>query len=89
MSPYLFVVAMEVLSLLLEEGTSNNPLFGFHPRCYGLRLTHLCFADHLLIFSTANINSVQVIKDVLGEFENISGLRANPAKSTCFCAGIS
>jgi hypothetical protein len=30
-----------------------------------------------------------VIKDVLTEFEGLSGLRANPAKSTYFCVGIS
>jgi hypothetical protein len=49
-SPYLFVIAMEILSLLLEESTRDNPQFGFHPKCYGLRLNHLCFADDLLIF---------------------------------------
>jgi hypothetical protein len=89
MSPYLFVIAMEVLCLLLEEETSINPLFEFHPRCVDLRLNHLCFADDLLIFSTASTNFVQVVKEVLGEFEALSRLRANPAKSTCFCAGIS
>jgi hypothetical protein len=67
MSPYLFVIAMEVLCLLLEEETSINPLFEFHPRCAGLRLNHLCFADDLLIFSVASTNFVQVVKEVLGE----------------------
>jgi hypothetical protein len=41
------------------------------------------------MMSAATTNSVQVIKDVLGEFEALSGLKANPAKSTCFCAGTS
>jgi hypothetical protein len=41
-----------------------------------------------LIFSVATLNSVRVIKDVLVEFESLSGLRANPAKSNIFCAGI-
>jgi hypothetical protein len=74
--------------LLLEEETSNNPLFDFHLRCAGLRLNHLCFANDLLIFSAVSTNFVQIVKDVLGEFEALSGLRANPTKSTCFCAGI-
>jgi len=88
MSPYLFVIAMEILSLLLEESSRDNPLFDFHPRCYGIRLTHLWFADDLLIFSVGNLNSMKVIRDVLGEFEGLSGLEVNLAKSTCFCAGI-
>jgi hypothetical protein len=49
MSPYLFVIAMEVLSLLLEW-TAADPHFGFHPRRHSLQLTHLCFANDLLIF---------------------------------------
>jgi hypothetical protein len=31
-SPYLFVMAMEVLSLLLADAVGNIPRFGFHPR---------------------------------------------------------
>ncbi|XP_062173706.1 uncharacterized protein LOC133879186 [Alnus glutinosa] len=74
-SPYLFVLAMEGLSLLLEEIASNNPLFAFHPKCSSIKLTHLCFADDLLIFFAASINSVKAIKGVLDEFELLSGLK--------------
>jgi hypothetical protein len=49
-SPYLFVLAMEILSRLLEDMAVANPRFSFHPRCSSLKLTHLCFADNLLIF---------------------------------------
>jgi hypothetical protein len=87
-SPYLFVLAMEILSLLLEENTYGNPSFGFHPKCANLKLNHLCFADDLLIFSATTLNSVRFIKDVMVEFESLSGLRANPAKSNIFCVGI-
>jgi hypothetical protein len=80
---------MEVLSLLLEETAIINPDFQFHPKCHSLELNHLCFVDDLLIFSAAKLNSVRAIKGVLGEFEGLSGLRANPAKSSVFCAGMS
>jgi hypothetical protein len=87
-SPYLFAVAMEVLSLLLAEGASSSiSRFGFHPKCHDLKLTHLCFADDLLIFS-ANLSSISSIKDILGEFESLSGLKANPAKSSFFCSSV-
>jgi hypothetical protein len=79
---------MEILSLLLEENTYGNPSFGFIPKCANLKLNHLCFADDLLIFSAATLNSVRVIKDVLVEFESLSGLRANPAKSNIFVLEI-
>jgi len=58
-SPYLFVLAMEVLSRLLEAAC-NNLDFQFHPKCSSLKLTHLCFADDLLIFSAAKVISLRV-----------------------------
>jgi hypothetical protein len=87
-SPYLFVVAMEILSLLLAEAATSNPRFGFHLKCHSLKLTHLCFANDLLIFSTANLHSITSIKDTLVEFEGLSGLKSNPTKSSFFCSGV-
>ncbi|XP_062167078.1 uncharacterized protein LOC133873382 [Alnus glutinosa] len=87
-SPYLFVLAMEGLSLLLEEAAAS-PLFSFHPKCKVVRLNHLCFVDDLLIFSAAICNSVSAILSALTEFESLSGLRANPSKSSIFIAGAS
>lgn len=79
---------MEVLSLLLAEAAVNNPRFGFHLKCLSLRLTHLCFADDLLLFSAINLDSISTIKGILLEFKELSGLKANPAKSSFFCSGI-
>jgi len=87
--PYLFVIAMEGLSRLFEEAAIHNPLFDFHPKCSSLKLTHLCFADDLLIFSTASCDSIKVINDVLEEFEELAGLKENPTKSSVFFGGVS
>jgi len=69
-SPYLFVLAMEGLSLLLEEMASSFPFFSFHPRCSLLRLTH------------------QGVLNLLNGFEDLSGLKSNPSKSSVFLAGV-
>jgi hypothetical protein len=87
-SPYLFVLAMEILSRLLAEAASDVERFRFHPKCSKIKLTHLCFADDLLIFSGADMDSVLTIKEVLADFEDLSGLKANPMKSNFFCAGV-
>jgi hypothetical protein len=34
------------------------------------------------------LQSIQTIKEVLNEFEGISGLKANPSKSSVFCASV-
>jgi len=75
LSPYLFVIAMEVLSLLLQEAAATDPRFGFHPWCKSIGLTDLCFADDLFIVSAATTESIQVIQGVLSEFEELSGLK--------------
>jgi hypothetical protein len=49
---------------------------------------HLCFADDLLIFSAAKMDSIHAIKGVLAEFEGLSSLKTNPNKSLVFCAGL-
>ena len=54
-----------------------------------MKLTHLCFADDLLIFSEASLGFIKAIKDALAEFEELSSLKANPSKSSFFCSGIS
>jgi hypothetical protein len=87
-SPYLFVIAMEVFSKIMEDYTKAGSGFSFHPRCSRLQLTHLCFADDLLLFCDASIPSISIVKAALLEFERISGLKANPSKSSFFCSGI-
>ena len=52
LSPYLFVLAMEVFSRILSKASSNGR-FSHHPRCTKLDLTHLCFADDLLFSYSA------------------------------------
>jgi hypothetical protein len=68
-SPYLFVLAIEILSRLLAESAIDKRHFGFHPRCQNLKLTHLCFANDLLIFIAVDMASITIVKNVLGEFE--------------------
>ncbi|XP_071699756.1 uncharacterized protein [Rutidosis leptorrhynchoides] len=68
MSPYLFTLVMEVLTLLLIRN-ANNECFRYHPKCDDQKIINLCFADDLFVFSHADINSVQVISSALEEFK--------------------
>lgn len=49
LSPYLFVLCMNVMSLKIDKAAKDKK-FKFHPRCKSLSLTHLCFADDLMVF---------------------------------------
>ena len=88
LSPYLFVIAMEVLSRLLNR-VAANPNFSFHWRCKKMGLTHLCFADDLMLFCKAEGTSLSLLKNALITFESWSGLSANPDKSNIFLSSVS
>lgn len=83
LSPYLFVIAMHVLSKLLDVAAFSG-LFSYHSKCHKLRSTHLSFPDDLLIFSKGNLETVVGIQCVLQQFYFFSGLQLNPAKSEIF-----
>ncbi|KAL0444910.1 UNVERIFIED_CONTAM: LINE-1 reverse transcriptase [Sesamum latifolium] len=81
MSPYLFVLVMEVLTLLLHQIIDQDGGFSYHWKCEEMQLCQLGFADDLLLFSKANTSSVHIFKHALAVFADLSGLRANLHKS--------
>ncbi|GJW82256.1 RNA-directed DNA polymerase, eukaryota, reverse transcriptase zinc-binding domain protein [Tanacetum coccineum] len=87
-SPYLFTLVMEVLSLLMAKNTQNN-FFKYHQGCKELKITHLCFADDLMVFCHGDVKSVENIKGTLNEFSEYSGLHPNLNKSTVFFGSVS
>lgn len=80
LSPYLFIICMEVLSRLLDQAAKVNK-FDYHPRCKAMNLTHLIFTDDLIIFAGANLHSLNRIKKVLDKFNLWSGLKVSSEKS--------
>lgn len=87
LSPYLFVIAMNCLSLLLNKGAEDGR-FGYHAKCSSSKLTHLCFADDLLIFTDGKLSSVQAILEILEEFATHSGLRISLNKTSFVSCGL-
>ncbi|KAL4018288.1 hypothetical protein IC575_021879 [Cucumis melo] len=85
LSTFLFVMVMEVLSRMLNKIPQS---FHFHHRCEKVKLTHLTFADDLMIFCAANEPSIRFIRECLQKFGELSGLFANPRKSSIFVAGV-
>lgn len=87
-SPYLFVLCMEYLNRCLLE-LQSNALFKFHPRCKSVGLTHVCFADDLLLFTRGDVNSVSQLMTPFKKFSAASGLKENQIKSCVYFGGVS
>jgi hypothetical protein len=79
MSPYLFVLVMEVLSGLMGNLVQNND-FKLHWHCERMHLTDLCFADDLMTFCRVKVGTVSVIKSFLDQFQKLSRLMPNQNK---------
>lgn len=85
-SSLLFVIAMDVLSKMLDQGAVNGR-FGLHPECVAPLITNLSFADDVLIFFDGQSDSLRGILQILEEFRQISGLKINRQKSELLLDG--
>lgn len=56
-SPYLYVILNNVLSKQLNQAAIEG-LFGYHPRCSKVNLTHLIFAIDILVFTDGSETSL-------------------------------
>lgn len=87
LSPYLFVISMNCQSHMLNAAAAISKL-RYHSNCKKVKLTHLSFADDLVIFIEGNIESVQCVLQVLREFEDRSGLAVSMQKTSFFASGL-
>ncbi|KAL1225687.1 putative ribonuclease H protein [Cardamine amara subsp. amara] len=86
-SPFLFVMAMEVFGEMLKSKYASNDI-GYHPLGLNPAVTHLAFADDVMIFFDGAAPSPQGISDTLHHFHHLSGLAMNRDKTTIFLAGL-
>ncbi|KAL2230743.1 UNVERIFIED_CONTAM: Transposon TX1 uncharacterized protein [Sesamum indicum] len=81
LSPFLFVLVMEVLHIGYMQLIEQDMQFKYHWKCEPARVFQLGFADDLLLFCRADLDSVRVLKMGLDQFAEWSGLRLNIQKS--------
>ncbi|RVW81853.1 putative mitochondrial protein [Vitis vinifera] len=90
LSPYLFVLGMEVLSTLIRRAGEGGFLSGCRlrgRRGEELTVSHLLFADDTLIFCKARREQLTNLSWILAWFEAAFGLRINLAKSVLIPVG--
>lgn len=57
-------------------------------KCSRLKITHLAYADDLLIFARGDVTSVTLIMNCLHTFGNTAGLHINLHKSNVYLASV-
>ncbi|XP_028786509.1 uncharacterized protein LOC114742412 [Neltuma alba] len=80
-SPYLFVICMEKLAQMIQERVNKNEWTPISLCKQGPPLSHLFFADDIILFSEVSIHQAAVIHSCLEEFYSRSGLKVNVRKT--------
>ncbi|KAJ4802046.1 RNA-directed DNA polymerase (reverse transcriptase)-related family protein [Rhynchospora pubera] len=84
MSPYCFIMVMEPLTRKLQQALASQQIRGVNlaPTCPTCpTLTHIIYADDLILLGQAELDEVQEMNNIMQEFGAVSGLVINPTKS--------
>lgn len=84
---YLFVLCMEYVSRILTR-LGKLEQFQYHPRCNEVKLTHMCFADDLIMCCKGDYSSCYLMLRVFKLFSDTTGLKANIGKSALYTCGM-
>ncbi|CAA7036314.1 unnamed protein product [Microthlaspi erraticum] len=84
LSPYLFVMCMERLCHLIERSIDEKEWKRISLSRGGPKLSHICFADDLILFAEASVGQIRVIRRVLEKFCKASGQKVSLDKSKIF-----
>ncbi|XP_031127606.1 uncharacterized protein LOC116029699 [Ipomoea triloba] len=82
LSPYLFILCAEGLSVLLNQAERRGDIHGIKVARGAPAVSHLLFADDSLLFFKAIPREVQVVKNILDMYCGASGQAINFDKSS-------
>nr|GEU77833.1 hypothetical protein [Tanacetum cinerariifolium] len=88
MFPYLFTLVMECFALMMARNVKRSPKFQYHYGCRSIKITHVCFANDLLVLCHGDPVLIKVVRDSIDEFGEFSGLLPNFSKSTIFFGSV-
>ena len=88
LSPYLFILAEEVLSRGLRKIFNDGLVKHFHLGRGTMLVSHLLFADDTLVFLRGNKNSLKNLLGFLKLYEGSFGQRISLPKSSMFCSKL-
>nr|XP_004237272.1 uncharacterized protein LOC101266714 [Solanum lycopersicum] len=81
LSPALFIIGAEVLSRNLNLVHHNHLYRGFSMEKKGPQINHLSFADDIIIFTSTDRRSLNLIMRIIEDYEKVSDQKVNKDKS--------
>ena len=87
MSPILFNIMVDMLSILIKRAKNDGQIKGVIPHLLEDGLSILQYANDTIIFLEDNLEQAKNLKLLLCAFEQLFGLKINFHKSELFCFG--
>ena len=84
LSPYIFVMCLERLSQIINRRVEENSWKPFSVRRNGLKISHLCFADDMLLFTEASLEQLEIVSQCMDMFCSTSGQKVSATKTRIF-----
>ncbi|KAJ4757665.1 RNA-directed DNA polymerase (reverse transcriptase)-related family protein [Rhynchospora pubera] len=81
MSPYVFIMAMEILTRVMTKAMAHGQIKGVKVAENGPRISHVIYADDLVLMGDTNEQELREFVHIMVSFGNVSGLVINPVKS--------
>ncbi|GKA43681.1 putative reverse transcriptase domain, reverse transcriptase zinc-binding domain protein [Tanacetum coccineum] len=89
MSPYLFTLVMEILTLIFKHKIREDDDFVCHNKCSKQKIINICFADDFIMFARGDVQSAKTLIEALNELKDVLGLVPSISKSTIFFCNVS
>lgn len=86
LSPMLFVIVVEALHVLMERAKSTSLITSFSIENAAYEVSHLQFANYIIIYCDASLAQVDMLKLLLKWLEWLLGLKSNYGK--CEIIGV-
>ncbi|KAK9904390.1 hypothetical protein M0R45_000756 [Rubus argutus] len=86
LSPYIFVLCMEKLSHLIQIAVDIGEWKAVRASQSGPKVSHLFFADDLMLFAEASQEQADTLKQCLDVFCSLSGQSVSYDKSLIYCS---
>ncbi|VFQ89694.1 unnamed protein product [Cuscuta campestris] len=84
LSPLLFILASEAFSRTIKKETASGSLSPYYLGMHYTPITHLAFADDLILFTKGDSPTVTRIKMLLSDYEDCSGQQINRGKCSFY-----
>ncbi|GJV28938.1 putative RNA-directed DNA polymerase, eukaryota, reverse transcriptase zinc-binding domain protein, partial [Tanacetum coccineum] len=89
LSPFLFIIIMEGINIVLEDAVASGLIHGTKVGDTNLNISHLFYADDVVIVFEWNKQDMENIIRVMQIFNLASGLKINISKSNVYGIGVS